>query len=230
MSIRSLRRTGAILVLVLLLAALIVPAASAAPSEGATSHGCPVYHRVVRGDNLTKIAYRYGVSISQLQRWNNIWNIDRIYIGQSLVVWPSWCTHPQPKPQPKPQPQPGAPWLVQYFNNKDLSGAPVVSLASPSIAFNWGYGAPTPAVTPDNFSARFTNLSNLSGGTYRLWLRTDDGARVYVDSTLVIDAWRVQPVTGYFVDVPIPAGYHTFTVEYFENTQLAELHFNVQKR
>ena len=91
-----------VLTVILLLGAVLAPAASAAPSSGA---GCPpVYHRVVRGDMLSTIAARYGVSVWQLQQWNHIANIDRIYVGQVLVIYPAWC--PQPRPQPRPQPKP----------------------------------------------------------------------------------------------------------------------------
>lgn len=94
--------------LVLLLSAL-APAASAAPATGAACP--PIYHRVVRGEMLSQIAARYGVSVWQLQQWNNIANIDRIYVGQTLVIHRSWC--PQPKPTPKPQPQPQLPGPCQ---------------------------------------------------------------------------------------------------------------------
>lgn len=238
MSTRSARRLGAVLVLVLLLTALVVPAASAAPSGGSNASGCtPRYYRVVPGDNLTKIAYRFGTTVWQLQQWNHIPNPDRIYIGQTLIVGYRCAPPPPPPcqwgckpPPPPPPPPPGAPWQVQLWANRDLSGPPAITYAVNGINFNWGWGSPAPGIPADGFSARYTNVSNLSGGTYRLWLRTDDGARVWVDSNIVLDAWRIQPVTGYFVDVPIGPGFHSFTVEYFENDGLAELSFSVQRR
>jgi LysM repeat protein len=61
------RRLGAIAVIVLIVTALLVPAASA----GGTS-GCRTYYKVRRGDTLTKIAYRYGTSVAALQQCNGI--------------------------------------------------------------------------------------------------------------------------------------------------------------
>lgn len=45
-----------------------------------------VYYTVVRGDNLSKIAYRYGTTTKQLVEWNNIKNPNLIYPGQVLRV------------------------------------------------------------------------------------------------------------------------------------------------
>ena len=44
------------------------------------------YHRVHRGETLSGIAYRYGVSPWALARANNIHNMNRIYAGQSLYI------------------------------------------------------------------------------------------------------------------------------------------------
>jgi LysM repeat protein len=43
------------------------------------------YHKVSRGENLTVIAKRYGVSIRQIRAWNSI-NGSRILPGQRLRV------------------------------------------------------------------------------------------------------------------------------------------------
>lgn len=44
-----------------------------------------VYYRVRRGDNLSKIASRNGVTVSQLRSWNNL-RSTRIAAGKSLIV------------------------------------------------------------------------------------------------------------------------------------------------
>lgn len=46
----------------------------------------PVYYTVVRGDNLTKIARRFGTSVNDLVNLNNIKNPNLIYAGQILRV------------------------------------------------------------------------------------------------------------------------------------------------
>ena len=44
------------------------------------------YYTVVRGDNLTKIANKYGTTVAQIQSWNKIQNANLIYPGQVLRV------------------------------------------------------------------------------------------------------------------------------------------------
>ena len=44
------------------------------------------YYIVQSGDNLTKIANRYGTTVNQLASWNNISNPNLIYPGQKLRV------------------------------------------------------------------------------------------------------------------------------------------------
>ena len=44
------------------------------------------YYIVQSGDNLTKIANRYGTTVNQLVSWNNISNANLIYPGQKLRV------------------------------------------------------------------------------------------------------------------------------------------------
>ncbi len=245
------RQLAALMVVVLLLSAVMVPAAAAAPassgaasaSQGAAS--CPIYYRVVPGDNLTKIAYRFGVTVNQLMSWNHISNPDRIYIGQVLVIYPWNCTHPAPKPPRPPAPPPlpgpcqpgGCPpppppqsgWNAQYFNTTDLSGPVVFQRVERKPCWNCGFNSPAPGVNADFFSARWTTTSNAVGGNYRVSIKSDDGARVFVDGVQVLNAWQVQSASGFFVDIYLAPGWHTWTIEYFEQTGLAEFCFNAVK-
>ena len=46
------------------------------------------YHKVTRGQTLSSIARRYGVSVRQIMQWNGLRNANRIYVGQRLAVSP----------------------------------------------------------------------------------------------------------------------------------------------
>ena len=46
----------------------------------------PVYHKVKKGENLSKIAKRYGTTVSKIQKLNNNINGSRIQIGQRIRV------------------------------------------------------------------------------------------------------------------------------------------------
>ncbi|CAM1363496.1 exported hypothetical protein [Tenacibaculum litoreum] len=50
--------------------------------------GDPVTHQIKKGETLSDISKRYGVTMSDLQRLNHIKEIDKIYAGQYLKVNP----------------------------------------------------------------------------------------------------------------------------------------------
>jgi PA14 domain/LysM domain len=250
MSEFSGRRVGLILMAVVILGALAVPAASAgtltAPGErgseawlsanraGACAGCCATgrYHLVRRGDNLTRIAYRYGTTVNALMGCNNIWNPNVIYVGQRLCIcYPYYCPPPRPpKPPPPPPPPPsGGSWWGTYYNSRDLSGPPVLTRQDPVLMFNWGYGSPAAQVYPDSFSAQWTRSFNMQGGTWRVTVTSDDGVRVFADGVPVIDEWKVQATTTFIRDIVLPAGSHTFTVQYFEAEGVAQVGITIIK-
>lgn len=248
MKVRWMRRLGAIAVIVLILTALVVPAASAG-GTCTTGGGCRAYYRVRVGDTLTKIAYRYGTTVAALQQCNGIWNPDRIYAGQTLCICGGYrpCPPPPPKPCPPPPPKPlppcpypcqpvhpvppppSGPWQAWYWNNTELSGSPALQQNVSSVSFNWGYGSPAPQVNVDNFSARYQRIQNFATGTYRVTTSSDDGVRVSIDNVLVIDNWYEHPVLTTSQDVIVTGGNHQITIEYVEYSGLAELHFSLVK-
>jgi membrane-bound lytic murein transglycosylase D len=66
--------------------------AAPAPSKQAKS----ITHTVRKGEGLSTIAEKYGVKQSDLMRWNNLSNANRIQAGQKLRVVTSssaWATH-----------------------------------------------------------------------------------------------------------------------------------------
>lgn len=117
----------------------------------------------------------------------------------------------------------GASWSVSVFNNPDLAGAPVWVGVSPSVSYTWGSGAPviSGAVTTaavDNFSVRFVASTFFTAGTYRFTVQVDDGARLFVDGMLLINAWQsglgLQTRQADYTFVA--DGNHTITVEMFD--------------
>ena len=57
----------------------------------------------------------------------------------------------------------------------------------------------------------------------------DDGIRVLLDGTPVVDGWFYQAPTTYTADVPLLEGEHTVVVEYFEWTVGAVARFSETK-
>ena len=121
-----------------------------------------------------------------------------------------------------------AAWQGQYFNNRYLSGAPLLVRYDPELAFNWGWGAPDPGLPADEFSARWQREVFTNQGRYRVSARADDGVRVIIDGQPVIDQWRITAPTDYTAEVTLGTGWHLIAVEYFEASQGAELKVDFQ--
>jgi hypothetical protein len=112
-------------------------------------------------------------------------------------------------------------WQASYWNNTTLSGNPVLVREEANIDYDWGSNAPAPGVTADQFSARWTRYIDVTPGTYQFTATSDDGIRIWVDGTLILDKWAVHPPETYTAEVYLSAGHHLIKVEYFEQTGLA---------
>lgn len=112
----------------------------------------------------------------------------------------------------------GSGLLGTYFNNRTLSGNPVLTRFD-TVDFNWGTGSPGTGVTTDNFSARWTVTTVApSTGTYNFQTVSDDGVRLYVNGVLVIDNWTDHaPTTNTSNNLSYTAGETLkITLEYYE--------------
>ncbi len=79
--------------------------------------------------------------------------------------------------------------------------------------FNWGTGAPGPALPADGFSARFQRYLSLSASTYNFTVQADDGVRLWVDGQLLVERWD-GPAGTYSAEISLAAGDHPVRLEY----------------
>jgi hypothetical protein len=114
-------------------------------------------------------------------------------------------------------------WYAEYFANRDLNGSPTLTRYENDLHFEWGSSGPGPGVPAENFSARWTHDEWFESGTYRFSYRSDDGVRIWVGSTLVVDDWRDRQAAWSIVDRFIVQGTHRVRVEYYEHTGSATL-------
>jgi LysM repeat protein len=89
-----------------------VPAEAAqAPVATPTPDPNVLQHTVVKGDNLTNIAKKYGTSVEAIQKLNKITDARKMQVGQILSV-------PTPIPSPAASPSPTTPASSPSPSNK----------------------------------------------------------------------------------------------------------------
>lgn len=108
-----------------------------------------------------------------------------------------------------------SPWEARYWNNKTLSGDPVVVRQESELNHDWGTGTP-PGVTGSQFSGRWTKTLNVDPGSYRFTATMDDGMRVWVDNTLLLDSWYDSQAHSLSANTYLTAGDHLLKVEYYD--------------
>jgi hypothetical protein len=107
----------------------------------------------------------------------------------------------------------------EYFTNMTLSGSPALIPIDPQIYFNWA-GEVFPG-TSDQCSVRWTGeLEPAFTEPYTFYVNTDDGARLWLNGNLIIDAWRDQAPTEYASQpIPLVAGQkYPLRLEWYDNT------------
>jgi hypothetical protein len=115
-------------------------------------------------------------------------------------------------------------WQGEYWSNPKLHGDPALVQNESRIDFNWGSGSVAGGMPVDNFSARWTRTLDFNAATYRFHILMDDGARLWVDGRLVIDAWQGGGAHEVTADVKLGHGEHSLRAEYFERTGEAQMH------
>ena len=86
--------------------------------------------------------------------------------------------------------EPFTDWHGEYFDNRNMVGGPALERNDAEINFDWGVGAPVDWMPDDNFSVRWTRTVNFAPGYYRFALQADDGVRVWLDQSIIIDKWQ----------------------------------------
>ncbi|MBP7829988.1 MAG: DUF5110 domain-containing protein [Kiritimatiellae bacterium] len=103
----------------------------------------------------------------------------------------------------------GTPGLqAEYFGNDRLQGEPAARLVEPMVNHGWFGRPPADGVEGRGFSARWTGTLGPvpADGLYRLGIRTDDGARLWLDGRLLIDEFEQSGEVYKWRDVELRAG------------------------
>jgi uncharacterized protein YraI len=118
-------------------------------------------------------------------------------------------------------------WRAEFYNNPSLEGNPVLVRNDRDLVFNWSDLAPAPNIAFDNFSARWLASFYFEAGEWVFSAGADDGVRLWVDDSLLIDQWSPS---GTFVvhtgTTALERGRHEVRVEYYDAQGLAGISVN----
>ncbi len=141
---------------------------------------------------------------------------------------PTGTVAPSPTVAPTASPTPVAGYTGEYWSVLGTGSKPVIpsrtadfTRSDANVNFDFGQGGPGGTIPVDHFIARWTKVDTFSAGTYRFTTDSDDGIRLYLDNTLILDQWNDHATTTYTADVVLNAGTHTIRYEYYENTGAA---------
>lgn len=122
----------------------------------------------------------------------------------------------------------GSNWTAVYYNDTSF-GTPVNSQTGiAQLNITYGTNAPFNAVNPDNFSIRFSTTEEFFTGTYRFSAQVNDGVRVIIDGTTIINELSQSPNDQFRlfqVDAAITGGVREIVVEFVEFTGNAAIQF-----
>ena len=107
---------------------------------------------------------------------------------------------------------------AQYFEDLELMTAAKLTRIDPEVNFDWGRGSPDPAV-PESFSARWTGFVLVpTTDLYTFYTDSDDGVRLWVNGSLVVDNWTRHSVTRDRGFIPLLAGTKaSIRLEFFDD-------------
>jgi beta-glucosidase len=117
---------------------------------------------------------------------------------------------------------------AEYFNSRDLSGAPVTVRAESRIDFASDYAAPLQGLGATDYSIRWTGkLTPPDTGLCTFALNSDDGVRLFVDGDLLIDNWTIHAPTTDRAQLHVKRGQPLeLRLEYYQAAGLAQAHLS----
>lgn len=107
-----------------------------------------------------------------------------------------------------------------YFNNTTLTTPVALTRTDGPVNFDWGNGSPATGVNTDRFSVRWTGqVEPPVSGNYTFSTVSDDGVRLWVNGTQVINNWTDHaPTTNNSAAITLTGGQkYDIKMEFYEN-------------
>ena len=108
---------------------------------------------------------------------------------------------------------------VAYPLSNPFAGSPVLTRTDATVDFDWNDDSPAPQVNSNFFSARWTGQVKAPvSGSYTFTVTSDDGVRLFINGSRVINSWRDQGATAYSYTTTLSAGtFYDIAVHYYEH-------------
>ncbi len=117
----------------------------------------------------------------------------------------------------------GSGLTTQYFNNADFTGS-AFTQTDFVIDFDWGVGSPDPLIDSNTFSMRASGqLETEVAQEYTFYVASDEGARLWIDGSLVINDWDIPGYAEVLGKIYLSPGKHDIRLDYFENFGAARI-------
>ena len=82
------------------------------------------------------------------------------------------------------------------------------------LNFDWAWTAPDPALPASTYSIAWMGKFAFDGGNYTFELKSEGGARIYIDGGLILDQWSGQSYSDVTIPQTLQPGAHVIRVEY----------------
>ncbi len=115
---------------------------------------------------------------------------------------------------------------AEYFSNLNFTGKPAISRIDEQINFNWTLFSPDPLLAADHYAIRWTGkFIATKTGKFKIGLEGNDGFRLYINDTLVIDQWNKQSYHTRLTDQEfVKDAAYKIRVEFYETNGNAHIH------
>jgi beta-glucosidase len=108
---------------------------------------------------------------------------------------------------------------ADYHNGAAAEGTPAASRVEETVDFRWTFNRPARGISTDWFAVRLSGGITMPAGAARaLAVEGDDGYRLWVDDSLVIDADLKVSYSRRATTHPLAAGDHRIRIEYRKTT------------
>jgi beta-glucosidase len=107
---------------------------------------------------------------------------------------------------------------VEFFNNIDLAGTPVLKRVDGGINFDWNENGPGAEVAKDHYSVRWTGYLKVNAtDDYSISTISDDGLRFWLDDRLIQDVWYPHAAMKKSTSIKLEKGkFYKIKMELFE--------------